>query len=102
MYTLGDQDILFRFASDPIKSCSHFVVLTLSLFASNQILVLFRSELILLIKVLKFSWQVVRFVSSAYILGFEKLRQFGRSFMYIRKRRGPKMAILGELHRVFL
>ena len=37
-------------------------------------------------------------MSTAYILGCEKYRQFGRSLIYNRKRKGPRIVPCGTPH----
>ena len=68
---------------------SVFATLRLNLLALRQRLMLFSSVLIWVSRPSMSDAAKVTFVSSAYILGEPRLKQFGKSLIKIKKRREP-------------
>jgi hypothetical protein len=76
---------------DPLSINSVLAMFRLSLFAFNHILRFSKSEFTAFSTPLIVPPEADRFVSSAKSLGFVLFRHSDKSFMYIRKNKGPKM-----------
>ena len=92
---VGDSVRVLSLCLDPISINSVLVIFRVSLFALSQLWTFskswFRCNWILS----ALSPAYVRWVSSAYILGSQFERQFGRSLMYNRNSNGPKIVPWG-------
>ena len=84
---------------EPIRRNSVFVIFKVSLLAAGHTRILSKSRLIqLFISSTSLPAKVI-LVSSAYILGWECWRQLGKSFIYNRNRRGPRIVPCGTPQR---
>ena len=76
--------IFLRLSSDPMNSCSVLMTFKLNLFARSQCFILDRSAFADCTMSFNDVHEVVKLVSSAYILGVENRKLFGKSLMQIR------------------
>ena len=79
MWVHGMFLIFLRLSSDPINICSVLVIFELSLFANSQLFTLDSSRFVVVTIYFIDLPVVVRLVSSAYILGVEDCKLFGKS-----------------------
>ena len=87
----GIADRLFNFCLDPININSVFVMLRVNLLARSQRFI-FDKSWFKEASMEKMSLSAyVRWVSSAYILGWELDKQLGKSLIYKRNSKGPSI-----------
>ena len=95
---VGEAVRVFSLCLDPISMNSVLVMFNVSLFACSQLKTFARSSF-------RQNWTFsrllpayVRCVSSAYILGLQFDKQFGRSLIYNKNNNGPRMVPWGTPH----
>ena len=95
----GEWGSVFNLCREPIIMNSVLDLFSVSLLAVSHSLMLARSSLRLSSMLSTLLPASVKWVSSAYIRGWECMRQFGRSLIYKRKRSGPKICPLRDTTR---
>lgn len=83
---------------EPISRNSVFVVFKVSLLAASHTRIFFQIKINAIIYFIISPAKVI-IVSSTYVLGWEYWRQLGRSFIFNRKRRSPRIVPCGTPQR---
>ena len=91
MVRCGGHGKVFNRCLEPININSVLVAFNVSLLQTSQLLTDSRSRFKVSSMAVISLLENVRCVSSAYILGCELNRQFGKSLMYIMNNDGPKI-----------
>ena len=91
LFREGEWGSVFNLCREPIIMNSVLDLFSVSLLAVSHSLMLARSSLRLSSMLSTLLPASVKWVSWAYIRGWECMRQFGRSLIYKRKRSGPKI-----------